>query len=637
MSKMKKSDGTIAQTDEESAEAVREHFETEVFARESPYNQASIDEMEQRPTREDLGLPPTIEELKKAIARSNRDKAPGETGIPAEAFKALDDDNLLFAYTALTHFWNNPEVDAVEFHTVLLKLLPKGGDASLPKNWRPICLIDTCMQLVSSIITTRLDRYLVDSVGLQEQSGFSSARGCADSIAALKITLQNLSATDQEAFVLFVDLVKAFDSVNREMLWQVLKKMGLPEALINVIKKMYHDVQIKADVNGIVFTFSSKSGVKQGDKLAPILFLFAIQAALESMDRNWPAKKPLLQWCAKTNDDGTPQGCLTKRNESKKKLQNFEFNRCLFADDAAFIFLDRKDIEAGTEHICSSFRNFGLEVHLGSRQSSGKDIKSKTEFMHVPKRGNTSSESDTADVNVYGNRFVSHCETFRYLGSGIKSDLTDTDDVLSRIKKANWTFQHFTPVLLCKKIKRELRVQIYKTMIQTTLLWGADTWALTCKLYDKLEVLQNKHIRRLSFTTLFDCKDYHVKMNHLRDRVNLPTVKSTIINRQVHYLRKCINAPATRLTRKMIACQAARPTDCTILRRGNIASVQSAYRYGLETAGLCEKTKSGSLQIWGPRINDENVCDLIDQNLKLPKGTHKRGCRNMPKDKDKTN
>jgi hypothetical protein len=113
-----------------------------------------------------LGLPPMIEELKKAIARSNRDKAPGETGIPAEAFKALDDDNLLFAYTALTHFWNDPEVDvtvdAVEFHTVILKLLAKGGDASLPTNWRPICLIDTYMLLASSIITTRLDRYLVE-------------------------------------------------------------------------------------------------------------------------------------------------------------------------------------------------------------------------------------------------------------------------------------------------------------------------------------------------------------------------------------------------------------------------------------------------------------------------------------------
>jgi hypothetical protein len=126
-------------------------------------------------------------------------------------------------------------------------------------------------------------------------------------------------------------------------------------------------------------------------------------------------------------------------------------------------------------------------------------------------------------------------------------------------------------------------------------------------------------------------------MNHLRDQVNLPTVKSTIINRQVHFLRKCINAPATRLTRKMLACQPARPTDCNIWRRGNIALVQSAYRYGLEAAGLCEKGKSGSLSIWGPRINDENVCDLIDQNLRLPKGTHKRGRRNMPKDKDGTN
>ena len=100
---------------------------------------------------------------------------------------------------------------------------------------------------------------------------------------------------NQEAFVLFVDLVKAFDTVNRTMLWQILAKYGVPETLISVIRKMYQDVNIIGDVNGISFSFKSLSGVKQGDNLSPVLFLFAIQAVLESMSKSWPAAKPRLQ------------------------------------------------------------------------------------------------------------------------------------------------------------------------------------------------------------------------------------------------------------------------------------------------------------------------------------------------------
>jgi hypothetical protein len=52
--------------------------------------------------------------------------------------------------------------------------------------------------------------------GLKEQAGFMKARGCADATSTLKITLQNLQAANQDTYVLFVDIVKAFDSVLTE-------------------------------------------------------------------------------------------------------------------------------------------------------------------------------------------------------------------------------------------------------------------------------------------------------------------------------------------------------------------------------------------------------------------------------------
>ena len=110
-----------------------------------------------------------------------------------------------------------------------------------PKNWRPIALLDLLSKLLSWILTNRLNQH-IKRIGLKEQAGFAPKRGCDDATAALKITLQKLSAAEHEACVLFVDLVKALDSVNREMLWKILAKFGIPPGMmISTIKKMYTD------------------------------------------------------------------------------------------------------------------------------------------------------------------------------------------------------------------------------------------------------------------------------------------------------------------------------------------------------------------------------------------------------------
>ncbi len=96
---------------------------------------------------------------------------------------------------------------------------------------------------------------------------------------------------------MFVDLVKAFDSVNREMIWQILAKYGIPlEPLVNVIVQTYighWGIDERRKSKGSL-SVPSTLGVKQGHNIAPVLFLSAsIQAAAESIDRNW--------CCASTN------------------------------------------------------------------------------------------------------------------------------------------------------------------------------------------------------------------------------------------------------------------------------------------------------------------------------------------------
>ena len=65
--------------------------------------------------------------------------------------------------------------------------------------------------------------------------------------------------------VAFVDFVKAFDTVNRELLFIILRKLGCPPKFIRIIKKLYTDVHARLIVDGeLTQSLEYNSGVKQG-------------------------------------------------------------------------------------------------------------------------------------------------------------------------------------------------------------------------------------------------------------------------------------------------------------------------------------------------------------------------------------
>jgi hypothetical protein len=344
-----------------------------------------------------------------------------------------------------------PDFDCDEWHEVKLKLVAKKGDLTLPKNWRPIDLLDVLSKLLSSIITARLGGHLKD-VGLKKQSGFMPSHGCVDATATLKMALQSMKDSNQDAYIIFVDLVKAFDSVNREMLWQILAKFGLPVPLVNVITKMYTDIEVSTSVRKAKATFPSTSGVKQGDNLALVFFLFAIQAAAESMKSNWSFEKPDLTV--------TPKSLMNKRDNAKTGHIPLDFNRAFYADDAAFDFLSRAELIEGSTFIGKEFALFGLNVHLGTKEPTR--VNTKTEAMHIPARGTTPDRTATADYDVLDNsRFISFCDSFRYLGTQITPDLDETFEIKTQIRAATKAFMSMRDIFFNRKIDLKTRKQLY--------------------------------------------------------------------------------------------------------------------------------------------------------------------------------
>ena len=113
----------------------------------------------------------------------------------------------------------NTESIPTEWINGLLTILAKKGDLSLPGNYRGIMLLETAYKIVEIIIN---DRLLPIEEGLasehESQCGFRPGRGCTDSIFTVKLAMKKRREHSLESWLLFLDLVKAFDRVPREIL-----------------------------------------------------------------------------------------------------------------------------------------------------------------------------------------------------------------------------------------------------------------------------------------------------------------------------------------------------------------------------------------------------------------------------------
>nr|KAG5705129.1 hypothetical protein BaRGS_030846 [Batillaria attramentaria] len=117
----------------------------------------------------------------------------------------------------------------------------------------------------------------VDPLLRDQQAGFRQNRSCVDQIATLRIIVEQSLEWNSPLYVNFVDYEKAFDSVDRETLWKLLRHYGVPAKLVNLIKNSYDGMTCRIIHGGqLTDSFHVKTGVRQGCLLSPFLFFLAI-------------------------------------------------------------------------------------------------------------------------------------------------------------------------------------------------------------------------------------------------------------------------------------------------------------------------------------------------------------------------
>ena len=183
-----------------------------------PTDDSILDSITQHEPLENLGVTPTITEVRNATRKRANRKAASKNKVPLEGYKYLSEDNFSHLYVIVVEFWTGND-DPPEFHEAKLYIIQEKGDLRLLKNYKQSCLLDVLdvvSKVISVIIVDRCQSVL-KLHGLDEQNGFLNKKGCMVATFALKLALLSRKEFSLDTWMVFVDLVKAFDTVNQEI------------------------------------------------------------------------------------------------------------------------------------------------------------------------------------------------------------------------------------------------------------------------------------------------------------------------------------------------------------------------------------------------------------------------------------
>ena len=229
-------------------------------------------------------------EINYYIVTSSSDTAGGLDNIPNDIIKILNSDTLI---NVLTKFYNTiidneyiPDWWRLGDTPYLRK--GKNDDYELLDNYRGITLQCCLGKFFFKIILGRMLTNCENrGIFCPLQFAFRHSRSTLDALYIMsQIINESKNEKGEDFFLAFLDLKKAFDSVDREKLWLSLNNTGFAGTLIRIIKSLYRNTREQFRLGEAITDFVHRNrGVPQGCVMAPFLFLIFINKIYENLSK----------------------------------------------------------------------------------------------------------------------------------------------------------------------------------------------------------------------------------------------------------------------------------------------------------------------------------------------------------------
>ena len=250
---------------------------------------------------------------------------------------------------------------------------------------------------MASVILGRI-KARTEEILSEAQAGFRPGRSTIDQLFTLRLLIEKYYEHGRDLYICYVDFQKAFDSVWRRGLWQIMRHLGYDTKIIRLLESMYRNTasSVRVGPRGELSDwFETLVGVLQGCVLSPLLFnvMLEIVVAMSLEERDIGAT-----------------------------ISGFLCSNLRFADDIALLAESSGDLQSQVNNLHAVSTQFGLKIST-----------SKTEVQCC------SRDPPAIQVNIDGSR-LGQVEQFTYLGGVISCDNSSENDVGRRIGLATGVF-----------------------------------------------------------------------------------------------------------------------------------------------------------------------------------------------------
>ena len=276
-------------------------------------------------------------------------------------------------------------------------------------------------------------------------------------------------------------------------------------------------------------TFAITNGVKPGCVLAPMLFSIFLSAMLEEAFKDM-GDGIYIQ--SRQNAD-----LFTVAHfRAKTETTNILVRELLSADDSALIVHSTEEIQRIVDAFAKASSKFGLKINIKKR-----------EVMFQPNSTMTMEE----DINV-DETTLNHVKEFTYLGSIIASDGHIEAELQKRMSKASMSFGCLRERLWNNhNVSIRVKGKIYRAIILSTLLYGAETWTVYRRHVKKLHAFMMRHLRSIMNIRWQD-KVTNIKV---LQRAGLPSMEDLLIRKNFRCTGHLLRMPTDRLPRQVLYSQ----------------------------------------------------------------------------------
>ena len=320
---------------------------------------------------------------------------------------------------------------------------------AMPKecsNYRTISLISRASKVMLKILQARLQQYVNHELP-DVQAGFRKGRGTRDQITNIRWIIEKAREFQKNIYFCFINYAKAFDCVDHNKLWKILKEMGVPDHLTCLLRNLYAGQEATVQTgHGTTDWFQIGKGIRQRCILSPCLFNLYAEYIMQN-----------------TGLDEAQAGI---------KIAGRNINNLRYADNTTLMAESEEELKSLLMKVKEESEKVGLKLNIQN--------------INIMASGPITSWE-------IGGETVSD---FIFLGSKISADGNCSHEIKRRLFLRRKVMTNLDSILKSRDITLPTKVHLVKAMVFAVVMYGCESWTVKKAEHRRIDAFELWYWRR---------------------------------------------------------------------------------------------------------------------------------------------